>query len=129
MSIRCFTFFRIHKYSIHFVLYLYWIYYIVSILYYTFIEFIILLYDCLVIPFARCKEYIFWQVSFSKFSDILLAFPCAIVIGNLWGIFKGLILSVFFYEMMHVSPLISLRKKSYKGLITFQYCIKHFFAH
>ena len=57
--------------------------YIVSILFYNFIEFIILLYTFLVISFARYKEYIISLISFSKFSDVLPGFTCASAINNL----------------------------------------------
>ena len=59
---------------------------IVFILYYTFVEFIMLLYTFLVISFARYKEYITCQISFSKFSDVSLAFAYARAIANLWCI-------------------------------------------
>ena len=55
---------------------------IVSILFYTFIEFIILLYTFLVISFAQYKECIICLISFSKFSDALPAFTYASAIGN-----------------------------------------------
>ena len=76
MRIRCFTLFRIHKYSINF-------------LYYNFIQFIILLYTFLVISFAWYQEYIICRISFEKFSDVLPAFTCARAIGNLWSICLG----------------------------------------
>ena len=63
---------------------------IVSILFYNFIEFIILLYTFLVISFARYKEYMICLISFSKFSDVLIDFTCARAIGNLWSICLGL---------------------------------------
>ena len=56
---------------------------LVSISYYTYIEFIILLYTFLVIYFDLYKEYIIWRISFSKFSYVLPAFTCARAIGNL----------------------------------------------
>ena len=56
---------------------------IVSILFYNFIEFIILLYNFLVISFARYKEYIIFLNSFSKFSDALPTFTSASGVGNL----------------------------------------------
>ena len=56
---------------------------IVSILFYNFIEFVILLYTFLVISFARYREYIICLISFSKFSDVLPVFTCAIAIRNL----------------------------------------------
>ena len=59
---------------------------IVSILFYNFIEFIILLYTFLVICFAQYREYVICLISFSKFSDALPAFTCASAIGNLWNI-------------------------------------------
>ena len=70
VRVRCFTIFKIHKYSIHF-------------LYYTIIEFIILLYTFLVISFDRYKEYINCLTSFNKVSDVLLAFTCVSAFGNL----------------------------------------------
>ena len=64
---------------------------IVSILFYNFTEFIILLYTFLVISFARYKEYIY-LIGFSKFSEVLPAF------GNLWSIYLRVkILSPFPY--------------------------------
>ena len=53
---------------------------IVSILFYDFIEFIILLYTFLLIYFARYKEFIICLISFSKFPDVLSAFTCASLI-------------------------------------------------
>ena len=70
MKISCFTILKIHKYSIHFVLQLYWIHYIV-------IHF-------LVTSFSRYKEYMICLISFNKFSDVLPAFTCASATGNLW---------------------------------------------
>ena len=66
MSIGCFAIFRIYK--------------IVSIL---FCNFIALLYTFLVTSFSRYKDCIICLISFSKFSDILLAFTYASAIGNL----------------------------------------------
>ena len=45
-----------------------------------------MLFDTLVISFARYKEYIIWQISFIKFSDVLLAFTCAITsdLNSFW---------------------------------------------
>ena len=62
---------------------------IVSILFYNFIKFIILLYLFLVISFSRYKEYVIWRISFYKFSDVLPAFTCANALGNLWSICLG----------------------------------------
>ena len=62
---------------------------IVSIPFYNFVEFVILLYTFLVISFARYKEYMICLISFSKFLDISLAFTCASTIGNLWSICLG----------------------------------------
>ena len=56
---------------------------IVSILFFNFIEFIMLLYTFLVISFARYKEYINFMILFSKFLDVLPTFTCASAIGNL----------------------------------------------
>ena len=69
---QVFYYSRIHKYSIHSVLELY-----------NFIEFIILLYTFLVISFVLYKEYTICLISSSKFSDVLPAFTCASVIGNI----------------------------------------------
>ena len=56
---------------------------IAAILFYNFIEFIVLLYTYLVISFVRYKKYVICLISFSKFSDLLPAFICASAIGNL----------------------------------------------
>ena len=58
-------------------------------MYYTFIEFIILLYIFLVISFARYKEYMIFLISFSQFSDVLAAFTCARPIANFRCTFLG----------------------------------------
>ena len=76
MSIRCPTSSRIRKYSI-------------QILYFTFNEFIILLYTSLVIYFALYKEYMICFISLSKFSDALPAITCVRAIGILWSISLG----------------------------------------
>ena len=59
MKISCFTIFRIHKYSIHYLIYF------------------------LVISFAQYKEYMICLISFSRFSYVLPAFTFAIGIGIL----------------------------------------------
>ena len=59
---------------------------IVFILFYNFIEFIILFYTFLVISFAPYKECIICLISFSTFSDVLPAFTCARAISNLWNL-------------------------------------------
>ena len=53
MRIRCFTIFCIQN--------------IVSITFYKFIEFTILLYTLLVISLTQYKEYFIWQILFSNF--------------------------------------------------------------
>ena len=58
-------------------------------MYYTFIEFIILLYTFLIISFAWYNKYMIRQVSFSKFSEVLSAFSYASAIGNLWSTCLG----------------------------------------
>lgn len=58
-------------------------------LYYTVIEFVILLHTFIVNSFAPHKEYISWWTSFSKCSDVLPAFTCLRTNGNLWSIFIG----------------------------------------
>ena len=50
---------------------------IVSILFYTFIEFIILSYTFLVVCFPLYKKYITCLISFSKLPDVLPAFTGA----------------------------------------------------
>ena len=72
MRIRCFTVSTIHKYSIHCVLFFYWIHYVVV---YIFGKF-----WCLI------KKYVICMISFSRFSDVLTAFTYARTIGNLWNI-------------------------------------------
>ena len=52
-------------------------------MYYTSIDFIILLYSFLGISFGQYKEYIISPILYSKFSDVLLAFTCARPIANL----------------------------------------------
>ena len=62
---------------------------IVSISYYTFIEFIVLLFACLVTSFAWYKEYVIWRISFSKCFDVLPVFIGASALGNFWKICLG----------------------------------------
>ena len=71
MRIWCFTIFRIHKYSIHFIWYLYWIHGVLCLL--------------LEIPFAQCKN-ILLDISFINFFDVLPTFTCARAIDNLQSI-------------------------------------------
>ena len=59
---------------------------IVSIQFYDFIKFIILLYMFLVISLSKNTKNIFL---FSKFSDVLRAFTCANATSNLWRICLG----------------------------------------
>ena len=54
-----------------------------SILFYKFIEFVILLYTFIVISVPRYKKYTIFLISFSKFSGVLPAFTCTRAIGNL----------------------------------------------
>ena len=55
----------------------------VSILYYTFIVFIVLLYTLKVTSIAQYKAYMIWWTSLSKFLDVLPAFTSTRDIGNL----------------------------------------------
>ena len=72
---------------------------IVPILFYNFIEFIILLYTFLVIFLARFKECMIWRILSSKFSDVLPTVTCARAIGSFWSIYWGVpILSPFMYN-------------------------------
>ena len=59
---------------------------IVSFVFYDTMEFIKLLYTFLVIHFVRCKEYMIYPISFSKFLDVLPAFTYVSGIGNIWSI-------------------------------------------
>ena len=77
---------------------------IASLLFYNFIEFIILLNTLLVIAFAQYKEYKICLISFSKFSDVLPAFTCASAIGNIWSICLGVnILSPSLYFVFYLA--------------------------
>ena len=58
-------------------------------MYYTFVEFIMSLYNILINYFAWYKAYMIWRTSFNKFSDVLPAFTRASAIGNLWNICLG----------------------------------------
>ena len=49
----------------------------IFVLYFNYIEFNMLLYAFLVISFSRCKKYMTCLISFSKFSNVSLAFTCA----------------------------------------------------
>ena len=62
---------------------------IVSISFYNFVEFIILLYTFLVTSFSLYKECMIYLILFSKFSDVLPTFTCTRGIGNLWRICSG----------------------------------------
>ena len=75
---------------------------VVSILFYYFIEFIILFhyiihyfqyislyYFFLVISFARYNTYMIGRISFSKFLGVVPACTCARAVGNPWSIFLG----------------------------------------
>ena len=54
---------------------------IVCVLFYNFIEFIILI--------SWCKEYMIWRILFSKFLGVLPACTCVRAIGNLWSTCLG----------------------------------------
>ena len=77
MRISCFMVFEIHK-------------------------FVILLYNFLVIYFACYKEYMVYRISFSKSSDVLTAFTCAMAIGNLQNICLVVNILSPFRETIHV---------------------------
>ena len=52
---------------------------------------------------ARHKKNIVYMISYSKFSDILLAFTCASAIGNLWRVFLGVIIFlVLIHVLLHI---------------------------
>ena len=56
---------------------------LLSILYYNFIELIILLYTFLLISFARYKQYMIFLISFRKFSGVLSPSTSVSAIGSL----------------------------------------------
>ena len=66
-----------------------------SLLFYNFIELIILLYPFLIISFAQYKEYMICLILFNKFSDVLPAFTSASVIGLL-VIFEAFVQDLIF---------------------------------
>ena len=77
---------------------------IVSLLFFNFIEFIILLNTLLVIAFVQYKDYRICLISFSKFWDVLPAFTCASAIGNIWSICLGVnILSPSLYFLFYLA--------------------------
>ena len=78
---------------------------LVSILFYNFIEFIILLYTFLVILFAQYKEYIIWWITFINVSDVLLAFTCASAIGDLWRICLGVNILSLLTSMLFIKVI------------------------
>ena len=55
---------------------------VVSIMFYNFFEFIILLHSFLVISFAGHKGYTTCVISFSKVLEVLPAFTCTSAIGH-----------------------------------------------
>ena len=73
---------------------------IASILYYTFIEFIILLYTFLVISFAWYEEYNIGRISFDTFSDVLTVCTCARATGYLLNISLGLLNSKILFKRL-----------------------------
>ena len=81
MRIRCFTIFRIHK----------------SILFYNFIEFMILLIYFLESSFSRCKEYIICLISFSNFQMYYLI----LLVLVLLVIFEAFFWKLIFWPTYH----------------------------
>ena len=59
---------------------------LLSILYYNFIELIMLLYTFLLISFAQYKQYMICLISFRKFSGVLSPSTSVSAIGSLWAI-------------------------------------------
>ena len=86
MKIRCFTIFRFHKDSIHFLLYLHWLHHIIT-------QFVILLYNYtfIIILFFILLFHIFCILLYNiiKFSDVSPALTCASAISNFWSICVG----------------------------------------
>ena len=74
---------------------------IVSILFYDFIELIILLYTVLLILRSWYKEYIICLILFSTFSDVSPGFTWTTTIANLWSICFGV-------KILSPSPWINL---------------------
>ena len=73
---------------------------IVFILYENCVEFIILLYNFLVISFARLKEYRFFHIG--KFSDVLPAFNCARGMVIFKPFVEELIFLFFLLELFYI---------------------------
>ena len=61
----------------------------VFILFYNFIDLIILLYTFLVLSFARYKEYTIWHILFIKFPDVLPVFTSAKELNSFKQLFRG----------------------------------------
>ena len=95
---------------------------IVSILFYNFIEFIILLYIFQVISFAWYREYIICLIIFRKFSDILPAFTCARAISNLWSICLGV--SILKLEWSETLAIRTMQAKSGGSVVPFSCLLK-----
>ena len=96
---------------------------IVFILFYNFVEFIMLFYTILEIYFAWYKEYMIWRISFSKCSDILPVFTLASAIGNLWSIWLGVsVLNCLRSETLR-SETLATRAKSNGCLLLFYVCV------
>ena len=96
---------------------------IVSILFYDFIEFIVMAYTFLVISFARNKECIICLISFCKFSDALPAFTSARATGNLRSISFGVnILICLLSETLFTRATRDPQAKSEESPLTF-YCL------
>ena len=62
---------------------------IVSILFYNFVEFTILLYTFVITSFAQYRFYIICLISFCIFLDAFPAFTCASAIDYFWSICFG----------------------------------------
>ena len=104
MTIRCFTSFRIHKYSIcNFITLLN------SLNYYIYF---------LLFCFAGYKTYVIFLISSNNFSDMLQAFTCAREIGNLWNICLDVNIFHRFLLIDLCLAWYTIKKLSLKHLIT-----------
>ena len=62
---------------------------IVCILFYNWMEFIVLFRTFLVTSFSWCKEYLIWDIPLSRYSDVSPYFTCENATSNLWGVCLG----------------------------------------
>ena len=51
---------------------------------------------CFLVVLAHYNKYTICLISFSKLSDLLPAFPCASVVGNVWSIYLTINILILF---------------------------------